>query len=91
MILKPIKKDILLFFLFAPGLLLAQGVVNGKVTDAGLGDPLPGVNVVIKGTTIGTTSDFNGNYQLSVDDFPVTLVFSSLGYASKELYWPANC
>ncbi|RTE55505.1 SusC/RagA family TonB-linked outer membrane protein [Arenibacter aquaticus] len=82
---KLIKKNILLFFLMAPLMLLAQGVVNGKVTDAGLGDALPGVNVVVKGTTIGTTSDFDGNYELSITDFPVTLVFSSLGYASKEL------
>ena len=74
-----------LFFLMAPLLLLAQGVVKGKITDTSLGDPLPGVNVVIKGTTTGTTSDFDGNYEISVDNFPATLVFSSLGYALKEM------
>ncbi|MCK0144284.1 SusC/RagA family TonB-linked outer membrane protein [Arenibacter sp. F26102] len=82
---KLIKKNMFLFFLMAPLLLVAQGVVNGKVTDAGLGDPLPGVNVVIKGTTTGTTSDFDGNYEISVDNFPTTLVFSSLGYALREI------
>ncbi|MCM4171804.1 SusC/RagA family TonB-linked outer membrane protein [Arenibacter sp. TNZ] len=82
---KLIKRNILLFFLVAPLLLLAQDVVKGKITDTGLGDPLPGVNVVIKGTTTGTTSDFDGNYEISVDIFPTTLVFSSLGYAPKEM------
>tara|TARA_R110000868_G_scaffold161699_4_gene392502 strand:- start:23656 stop:26628 length:2973 start_codon:yes stop_codon:yes gene_type:complete len=82
---KLIKKNMFLFLLLAPLLLVAQGVVNGKITDTGLGDPLPGVNVVIKGTTTGTTSDFDGNYDISVDNFPATLVFSSLGYAPKEM------
>lgn len=82
---KLIKKNVFLFFLMAPLLLLAQDVVKGKVTDSSLGDPLPGVNVVIKGTTTGTTTDFDGNYELSVDNFPSILVFSSLGYASKEM------
>ena len=82
---KLIKKNMFLFFLMAPLLLLAQDVVKGKVTDSSLGDPLPGVNVVIKGTTTGTTTDFDGNYELSVDNFPSILVFSSLGYASKEM------
>jgi len=82
---KLIKKNMFLFFLMAPLLLLAQDVVKGKVTDSSLGDPLPGVNVVIKGTTTGTTSDFDGNYELSVDNFPSIFVFSSLGYASKEM------
>ncbi|MDL5513478.1 SusC/RagA family TonB-linked outer membrane protein [Arenibacter sp. M-2] len=82
---KLIRKNMFLFFLMAPLLLLAQGVVKGKITDTSLGDPLPGVNVVIKGTTTGTTSDFDGNYEISVDNFPATLVFSSLGYALKEM------
>ena len=82
---KLINKNMFLFFLMAPLLLLAQDVVKGKVTDSSLGDPLPGVNVVIKGTTTGTTTDFDGNYELSVDNFPSILVFSSLGYASKEM------
>ncbi|MCM4150056.1 SusC/RagA family TonB-linked outer membrane protein [Arenibacter sp. N53] len=82
---KFIKTNMFLFFLVTPLLLLAQDVVKGKITDTGLGDPLPGVNVVIKGTTTGTTSDFDGNYEISVDNFPATLVFSSLGYAPKEM------
>ncbi|NNF19786.1 MAG: SusC/RagA family TonB-linked outer membrane protein [Flavobacteriaceae bacterium] len=76
----------LLFFL--PVLALAQGTVSGTVTDAVNGQPLPGVNVIIKGTTIGTTTDFDGNYDLVVQNFPATLVFSSLGYETSE--FPVN-
>ena len=44
----------------------AQRTVSGKVTDDG-GEALPGVNVVIKGTTTGVTTDLDGNYRISVD------------------------
>lgn len=83
--LKCFKKIVVLFFIMAPVLVLGQDVVSGKVTDATLGGPLPGVNVVVKGTVTGTTTDFNGNYELRVIGFPATLVFSSIGYATKEL------
>jgi len=64
---------------------LQQQVVTGTVTDSQTGDPLPGVNVVIKGTTIGTLTDINGNYSLSMPDRNVTLVFSFIGYSSQEI------
>ena len=58
--------------------------VTGKVTAAdGIG--LPGVNVLVKGTTIGTTTDSNGNYKIEVPDGTVTLVFSFIGYATQEI------
>ncbi|MEA5429181.1 TonB-dependent receptor [Arcicella lustrica] len=57
--------------------------VSGKVTDeSGVG--IPGVNVVVKGTNTGTTTDGEGNYKLSVSDKDVTLVFSFVGYKSIE-------
>lgn len=68
----------------APVGAMAQGEINGTVKEAGSELPLPGVNVVVKGTTTGTVTDFDGNFQLSVDSFPVTLVFSSLGYTTVE-------
>ena len=40
---------------------------------------------MIEGTTTGTTTDFDGNYEITVDTFPVTLVFSSLGYADQKI------
>ena len=58
--------------------------VSGTVTDEKTGEPLPGVNVVIKGTTQGTATDTDGKYSLSADDEAV-LVFSFVGYASKEV------
>ena len=70
--------------LFLGSFLWAQEVeVQGTVTD-NTGEPLPGVNILIKGTQNGTTTDFDGHYQIKV---PVgtTLVFSYLGYKPKEI------
>jgi TonB-linked SusC/RagA family outer membrane protein len=58
--------------------------VSGKVTAIGDGSPIPGVNVVIKGTTTGTISDHNGNYELKIADGAI-LVFSFIGYVSEEV------
>ncbi len=61
----------------------AQRTVSGKVTDD-LGEGLPGVNVVIKGTTTGTTTDIDGNYRLQVNDGDM-LVFSFVGFEAQEI------
>lgn len=61
----------------------AQNVVSGKIIDEN-GDTLPGVNVVIKGTTSGTVTDINGNYSLSVSEGAV-LVISFVGYEAQEV------
>lgn len=58
--------------------------VSGKVTQE-RGEPLPGVNVLIKGTTIGTTTDAGGSYAIQVPDENAVLVFSFIGYASQEI------
>ena len=60
-----------------------QKTVSGKVTDDS-GEGLPGVNVVIKGTTIGAITDFDGNYQVPVDENS-TLVFSFVGFTPQEI------
>lgn len=58
--------------------------VTGAVTDpAGMG--LPGVNILIKGTQSGTTTDENGKYVLEIPDAGATLVFSFVGYVSQEV------
>ena len=49
------------------------------------GSGLPGVNVVVKGTTTGTITDFDGNYRLSVPSDASTLVFTYIGYATQEV------
>ncbi|MEQ8629348.1 SusC/RagA family TonB-linked outer membrane protein [Ekhidna sp.] len=71
-----------LFFL-AISCLIAQRTVSGKVTDDA-GEALPGVNVVIKGTTTGVTTDLDGNYRISVED-GATLVFSYVGFDTQEI------
>ncbi|WPP50423.1 SusC/RagA family TonB-linked outer membrane protein [Catalinimonas niigatensis] len=59
--------------------------IRGKVTDGENGEPLPGVNVLAKGTSTGTVTDIDGSYRLSVGDEVTTLVFSSIGYVSEEI------
>jgi TonB-linked SusC/RagA family outer membrane protein len=62
-----------------------QGIpVSGVITDAA-GDVLPGVNILIKGTSTGVVSDANGKYAITVPDANAVLVFSSVGYASQEI------
>ncbi|WP_299316779.1 TonB-dependent receptor [uncultured Maribacter sp.] len=60
-----------------------QTTISGTITDAG-GQPLPGVNVLIKGTTVGTQSDFDGNYTVDMANGTV-LVFSYIGMLTKEV------
>ncbi|MHC1732117.1 MAG: SusC/RagA family TonB-linked outer membrane protein [Bacteroidales bacterium] len=64
---------------------LQQKRVTGKVTDATTGEALPGVTVVIKGTTSGVASDLDGSYTLDVPSGSAVLQFTSVGYASQEV------
>ncbi|MBT1685888.1 SusC/RagA family TonB-linked outer membrane protein [Dawidia soli] len=60
--------------------------VTGKVTSISEGSGMPGVSVLLKGTTIGTTTDADGNYTLSNSGLPTgTLVFSFVGYGTEEV------
>lgn len=61
----------------------AQSIISGLVTDK-TGDPLIGVTVIVKNTSIGTITDIDGKYSLSVTTTPATLVFSYIGYTSIE-------
>lgn len=63
---------------------MAQQQVSGKVTDYSTGDPLPGVNILVKGTTTGTISDIDGNYSMGVPSSDAVLVFSFIGYETYE-------
>lgn len=66
--------------------LLAQDrVLSGRVTSAEDGVGLPGVNISIKGTTRGTTTDVDGMYKLSVPTGGATLVYSFIGFVSQEI------
>ena len=80
----------LLFFVLVAGLMQSfqaaaqQLAVRGKVTSTEDGTPLPGVSILVKGTTTGTTSDVDGAYSLSVAGPDAVLVFSFIGYAAQE-------
>jgi TonB-linked SusC/RagA family outer membrane protein len=76
------KNTMALVLFLLPLTMMAQGTIQGVVSDE-TDMPVPGASVVVKGTTNGTISDFDGNYTITVDSFPVTLVFSSIGYATK--------
>lgn len=58
--------------------------VNGKVTNEN-GAPMPGVSVTVKGTNTGTVTDAEGNYSLQISNENTILVFSSVGYKSREV------
>ncbi|WKN40781.1 SusC/RagA family TonB-linked outer membrane protein [Tunicatimonas pelagia] len=61
-----------------------EKTVSGTVTSDAEG-PLPGVNVLVKGTSTGTVTDLDGNYRLNVPDGQDTIMFSSIGYANQEI------
>ncbi len=64
---------------------IAQKTITGTVTSAEDGQAIPGVQVVVKGTTVGTTTDIDGNYDLSVNEQAEILVFKFVGMATKEV------
>jgi hypothetical protein len=60
-------------------------IVAGKVKDAATGDPIPFANVVFKGTTIGTTTSFDGLYSLETNTAADTLIASYIGYITQKI------
>ncbi len=64
--------------------LIVQHLINGTITDSE-GIPLPGANIIEKGTTNGVTADFDGNFSISVENENAVLVVSYIGYANKEI------
>lgn len=80
------QKFILFLAFLIPIGMLAQTKVTGVVTEQSTGTPLLGVNVVIKGTTTGTTTDFDGKYQISATNGQ-TIVFTYVGYKSQEIVY----
>ena len=72
-----------LAFFLSFSLAMAQRTVKGTVTDAGDKSTAPGVNVVVRGTTIGTITDVNGNFSLVVPAGSTELVVSMVGYSTQ--------
>jgi len=83
-----IMKRILTFILFIiiAGNLLAQEItVSGRILSGEDNLALPGVTVVVKGTTLGTISDVDGNYKIKVPSKSAVLKFSSIGFVTQEM------
>lgn len=72
------------------GLVIATDEITGKVTSKEDGTGLPGVTVLVKGTTIGTQTDVEGNYRLKLPAGAKVLVFSFVGMEAEEKYITSN-
>jgi len=82
------NKTIALLFILFNSIVFSQtkGTISGTVLDKEVDNsPLPFANVFIKGTAIGTTTDFNGNYTLQANPGTYTFVFSFIGYKTIEI------
>jgi len=80
------KLFVVMYFLLSVSILFAQSpiMVKGRVTDSANGEPIPGVSVLIKGTSTGLITDFDGNYTIQVPGNG-TLIFSFIGMKTKEV------
>lgn len=83
--MKTIYKKLLFLLLFLPFSVLAQGTLEGTVLDSKTNQPIPGVNVVIQGSSSGTQTDFDGKFKLSKINKGDKIVFSFIGYTSQTI------
>ncbi|MCR1024817.1 SusC/RagA family TonB-linked outer membrane protein [Cellulophaga baltica] len=82
--------SMLLLFLFLLQISIGQELsINGVVSSSTEQMPLPGASIILKGTTIGTTSDFDGKFQINAS-LNATLVISYIGYGTKEIQIKSN-
>ncbi|HPH46336.1 MAG TPA: SusC/RagA family TonB-linked outer membrane protein, partial [Chryseolinea sp.] len=82
---KYLKYSLILCFTLVWGYSQAQQSVSGTVKDGATGEGLPGVNVVLKGTSTGTITDADGKYSLQVSSPEAVLVFSFVGYVMNDV------
>lgn len=78
----------ILLFMFSFSFLMASAqdrIISGRVTSSEDGLPVPGVNILVKGTATGTSTDADGKYSISIPPSGVTLVFSYLGHVTQEI------
>ena len=68
------------------GNVYSQTQISGSVSDAESMSSIPGVNVIIDGTNIGTVTDFDGNFSINTSqDLPLTIVVSYVGYSAEKV------
>lgn len=83
--MRSLNKILLLFiFVLFTGFAYAQTDVSGTVTSENDGEGIPGVTVLVKGTTEGIITDLDGKYKITVPEGSNTLTFSYIGYETKE-------
>lgn len=75
----------MVFLSICAGSAFAQSMVTGKVSDNTVGEGLPGATITVKGSSVGTTSDMDGNYSIQVPNGSATLVFSFIGKTPQEV------
>ena len=84
------SKLFLIAFMLASAFCFAQNVeISGQVNEAATGLPIPGVSIIVKNSTGGTTTDIDGNFSISVPTGS-TLVFSYIGFEPQEVVAIAN-
>lgn len=76
-----------LLFLILPLLAVAQSVITGTIKDASTGLPVPSASVLVKGTSNGTATDFDGNYTLNNVPDGAVIIFSYIGYTTQEVVY----
>ena len=80
------KNTFTLILIFYSSILLSQsGRITGLVMDGEYDEPMAFANVIVKGSTIGTTTDFDGKYSLDLEPGEYTLTFSFVGYQTIEV------
>jgi TonB-linked SusC/RagA family outer membrane protein len=83
--MKTIYKKLLFLLLFLPFCVLAQNSIGGTVLDNVTGQPIPGVNVNVQGSTTGASTDFDGKFRLSNVKKGDKIVFTFIGYKSETV------
>lgn len=82
--MKTFKNVLLVALFFVTATVLGQTKITGTVVDE-MGEPLPGANVVVKGTTNGSATDFNGKFMLNASSNSGIVIVSFVGYTNKEV------
>ncbi|RME04607.1 MAG: carboxypeptidase-like regulatory domain-containing protein, partial [Bacteroidetes bacterium] len=83
------RKNLLLllaFTLFCTVSAFTQHLLKGEILDASSREPLIGATIIVKGTSEGTVTDYDGSFEFRIkEDLPVTVVISYTGYNEKEI------
>src|SRR5437868_5177890 len=80
-----LRFSLLVFFVFTCGNIFAQYTVSGKVFDAETKEPIPFATLLLKGTTVGTSTDFDGNYTITTDKLSDSMLIAYIGYRKRAV------